>query len=49
MIQKERIKAFKKFSSEVKNGEFPQKKHSISVEKEELDQFKKLISDKKYN
>ena len=49
MIQKERIKAFKKFSSEVKNGEFPEKKHSISVDKEELDQFKKLISDKKYN
>ena len=49
MIQKERIKAFKKFSSEVKNGEFPGKKHSISVDKEELDQFKKLISDKKYN
>ena len=49
MMQKERIKAFKEFSSEVKNGEFPGKKHSISVDKEELDQFKKLISDKKYN
>ena len=49
MMQKERVKAFKKFSSEVKNGEFPEKKHSISVDKSELDQFKKLISDKKYN
>ena len=49
MMQKERIKAFRKFSSEVKNGEFPHKKHSISVDKSELDQFKKLISDKKYN
>ena len=33
----------------VKNGTFPGKKHSISVDKTELDQFKKLISNKNYN
>ena len=49
IIQKERIKAFKKFSYEVKNNQFPAKKHSISIDKVELEKFKKLISNKKYN
>jgi len=48
-IQKERIKAFKKFASEVKNGTFPSKKHSIPIENNELNNFKKLLRSKKYN
>ena len=48
-IQKERIKAFKKFNSEVKKGIFPAKKHSIGVDKNELMHFKKLLQDKKDN
>ena len=48
-IQKERIKAFKKFNSEVKKGIFPGKKHSIGVDKNELMNFKKLLQDKKDN
>ena len=48
-IQKERIKAFKKFASEVKNGTFPSKKHSIPIENKELNNFKKLLRSKKYN
>ena len=48
-IQKERIKAFKKFNSEVKTGAFPSKKHSISIDKKELNNFKKSIVVKKDN
>lgn len=48
-IQKERVDAFKKFDSEVKKGIFPQKKHSISIDKIELNNFKKLLRDKKGN
>ena len=48
-IQKERIKAFKKFNSEVKKGIFPGKKHSIGVDKKELINFKKSLRDKKDN
>ena len=48
-IQKERIKAFKKFASEVKNGTFPSKKHSIPIDNNELNNFKKLLRSKKYN
>ena len=48
-IQKERVNAFKKFDSEVKKGIFPQKKHSISIDKIELNNFKKLLRDKKGN
>ena len=48
-IQKERIKAFKKFDSEVKKGIFPSRKHSISIDKRELISFKKLLRDKKDN
>ena len=46
-IQKERIKAFKQFASEVKTGAFPSKKHSISVDTKELNDFKKLLKKKK--
>ena len=48
-IQKERIKAFKKFNSEVKTGVFPSKKHSISIDKKELNNFKKSMLVKKDN
>ena len=48
-IQKERIKAFKKFDLEVKKGLFPGKKHSISVDKKELFNFIKSLKDKKDN
>ena len=48
-IQKERIKAFKKFNSEVKTGAFPSKKHSISIDKKELNNFKKSMLVKKDN
>ena len=48
-IQKERIKAFKKFDLEVKKGLFPGKKHSISVDKKELLNFIKSLKDKKDN
>ena len=48
-IQKERIKAFKKFDLEVKKGLFPAKKHSISVDKKELLNFIKSLKDKKDN
>ena len=49
LVQKERIKAFKKFNSEVKKGIFQEKKHSITVDKEELIKFKKFLQDKKDN
>ena len=42
-IQKERINAFKKFAAEVRSGTFPSKKHSISVDKKELNLFKKFL------
>ena len=42
-IQKERIKSFKKFQSDVELKKFPLKKHSIMAEKKELEKFKNLI------
>ena len=48
-IQKERIKAFKKYDLEVKKGIFPSKKHSISIDKKELISFKKSLRVKKDN
>ena len=48
-IQKERIKAFKKYDLEVKKGIFPGKKHSISIDKKELISFKKSLRVKKDN
>ena len=42
-IQKERVIAFKEFANDVKNLKFPQKKHSITIEKNELIKFKKKL------
>lgn len=42
-IQKERINAFKEFKLDVQKNKFPQKKHSISLEKKELNNFKKFL------
>ena len=43
-VQKKRINAFKEFNMEVKNHKFPQKKHSINMDRVELKKFKdKLI------
>ena len=42
-IQKERIKAFQEYKRDVYNLKFPEKKHSISIDKKELINFKKFI------
>ena len=44
-IQKERIKAFKKYQADVKFKKFPSKKHSVLADQKELIKFKKLITD----
>ena len=48
-LQKERVKAFKEFQSDVKKNKFPTKKHSISLEKKELLSFKKFLNNQKVN
>ena len=48
-LQKERINAFKEFKSDVKKNKFPTKKHSISLEKKELINFRKFLHSKKVN
>jgi len=48
-LQKERVKAFKEFQSDVKKNKFPTKKHSISLEKKELINFKKFLNNQKVN
>lgn len=48
-LQKERVKAFKEFQSDVKKNKFPTKKHSISLEKKELLNFKKFMNNQKVN
>ena len=48
-LQKERVKAFKEFQSDVKKNKFPTKKHSISLEKKELLNFKKFLNSQKVN
>ena len=45
-LQKERISAFKEFKIDVQKNKFPTKKHSISIEKKELLNFKKIINKK---
>ena len=45
-LQKERINAFKEFKIDVQKNKFPTKKHSISIEKKELLNFKKIINKK---
>ena len=42
-IQKERINAFKKYRTEVQKNKFPAKKHTISIEKKELNKFRKFL------
>ena len=44
-IQKERINAFKEYKNDVLKNRFPLKKHSISIEKKELDKFKKFLNE----
>lgn len=44
-IQKERIKAFKKYQADVEFKKFPSKKHSVLADQKELIKFKKLITD----
>ncbi|MDC3269977.1 3-methyl-2-oxobutanoate hydroxymethyltransferase [Alphaproteobacteria bacterium] len=48
-LQKERVNAFKEFQSDVKKNKFPTKKHSISLEKKELLNFKKFLNNQKVN
>ena len=48
-LQKERINAFKEFKSDVKKNKFPTKKHSISLEKKELINFRKFLHSQKVN
>ena len=48
-LQKERINAFKEFKSDVKKNKFPTKKHSISLEKKELINFRKFLHNQKVN
>lgn len=43
-IQKERISAFEEFVNDVKNQKFPQKKHSIKIDKTELKKFKEELT-----
>jgi 3-methyl-2-oxobutanoate hydroxymethyltransferase len=43
-IQKERINAFKEFKSDVQKNKYPTKKHSISLEEKELNNFKRFLN-----
>ena len=42
-MQNERISAFKEFKKDVSRNKYPAKKHSISIDKEELIKFKKFL------
>jgi len=42
-MQQDRVNAFKEFTGDVKNLKFPQKKHSININKSELNQFKENL------
>ena len=46
-IQKERVNAFKEFNSEVRRNKFPSKKNLISIDKQELMNFKKFLTNQK--
>ena len=46
-IQKERVNAFKEFNSEVRSNKFPSKKNIISIDKKELINFKKFLTNQK--
>ena len=43
-IQNQRIDAFKEFKSDVQKNKFPTKKHSISINNNELTNFKKFLN-----
>ena len=45
-IQIERIKAFKEFHKDVASGKFPAKKHSIGINKNQLNLFRKFLERK---
>ena len=40
------IKAFKEYKSDVVNNKFPSNKHSIKIEKKQLENFKKFLKKK---
>ena len=42
-MQKERVSAFKEFKKDVSNNKYPARKHTISIDKEELNKFKKFL------
>ena len=46
-IQKERVDGFKEFNSEVRSNKFPSKKNIISIDKKELINFKKFLTNQK--
>ena len=48
-IQIQRIKAFKEFHKDVSLGKFPGKKNSISVDKKQLNLFKKFLNKESKN
>jgi len=45
-LQKERIKAFNEYKHDVLNNKFPLNRHSIEIDKKELDNFKKFFKKK---
>jgi len=45
-MQKERINAFKEFKKDVLTNKYPAKKHSIGIEKTELNKFKDFLGKK---
>ena len=42
-LQVERVKAYKEYKSDIINNRFPLNKHSIKIDKKELDDFKKYL------
>ena len=48
-MQKERISAFKEFHKDVSLGKFPGKKNSVSVDKKQLNLFKKFLNKENKN
>ena len=47
-IQNERINAFREFNSEVKKNKFPSKKNLITIDKKELMNFKKYLTNQNF-
>ena len=44
-LQKKRIKAFKQFRKDVSDEKYPTKKHSINIDKKELNKFQKFLKE----